>query len=96
MKKILLNALNVLLICSIVSCSGWEWEARPYCGDSESQSIYNATGESVSCSDPVFDSFTCFDAENIEELAVEIEKAKGKLSKGSYEKMFSILEKIRQ
>jgi len=90
MKKIL---PLVLLVC-VTSCGDeFSWSPRPYVGDSVSQSLVNSIGEVVRCDEPRFDSFTCFDPENIAELRTAIgrveNKRKRKEAMEAFRKTFS-------
>ena len=96
MKKILKYALNVLLIFSIVSCSSackkFDWEAKPYVGDSKNKQLINSSGEVVMCDQPSFDTYTCFDADNLAELKTAIGDVK--MSKKIRERINSVFESV--
>jgi len=68
--------LTIFLITS--SCKSFRWEAKPYSADYQTQSIYRTANEDeVSCSQPRFNEFTCFDAQNIADLKTAIERVNG-------------------
>lgn len=89
------DVLSVLAICLIAvscsSCRDFDWEARPYIGDSKQERIVNTQGESVMCDQPVFDTFTCFDEDNIAELIAAIDGLK--LSKKNEKKVKEMIIK---
>ena len=85
MRKLGLVVLVIFLTVSCSSCRDFEWEARPYVGDSTSQSLINGNGESVRCDEPAFDEMTAFDADNMAELIAAIDQVN--MSKKSKEKL---------
>lgn len=95
MKKTLLNVLNVCVIFLAVSCASckkFEWDPKPYSGDSKHSQLVYYTGETVKCNQPLFDEMTCFDADNIAELKTAIDKVN--MSKKQRKKVNNILNKI--
>lgn len=80
--------LSVLLV-SATSCGDFDWEPRPYVGDSKTSSIVNAEGETITCSQPLFDTITCFDAENIAELKSAIDQVNNKKAQKKLEEKFN-------
>lgn len=85
MQKLVPAALVIFLTVSCSSCKDFDWEARPYIGDSKQERIVNAQGEAIMCDQPVFDTFTCFDQDNIAELIAAIDQLK--LSKKAHKKV---------
>lgn len=85
LKKLIL--LSVLLV-SATSCGDFDWEPRPYVGDSETSTVVNAEGQSVRCDAPDFNEFTCFDAENIAELKSAIDQVNNKSVRKLLKKKF--------
>lgn len=71
-----LRTLSLGLMLFVTSCNSFNWEPRPYVGDSITQSLVNSEGEVIQCSQPAFDEMTCFDAENIAELKTAIDEVK--------------------
>lgn len=68
----------IFLVSCGTSCKGdFDWKPDPYRGDSVDQTLTNAEGVVVSCSQPTFDEFTCFDAQNIADLKTAIDKVEG-------------------
>lgn len=71
------NALVALVIClSVSSCQHrvkWDWEPRPYVGDSKTQSMIDQHGQVIKCNETRFDDMTGFDSENIAELSAAID-----------------------
>ena len=70
-------ALNVCVISCLLFSAGckhkWDWKPDPYVADYGYQSIINADGKEVLCTDPAFNDFICFTSKNIEELKYNIE-----------------------
>lgn len=75
-RNALLLFVTFLVSCS--SCKRFNWEARPYVGDSTNLELVNAEGETVRCDQPAFETFTCFDAENLSELKTAIDRINSK------------------
>lgn len=88
-KKILLSVLLV----SAISCGKFDWEPRPYVGDSETSSVFNAEGQSIRCDEPLFNTITCFDAENIAELKSAIDQVNNKKVRKKLQKKFKSLDR---
>lgn len=77
----MLKSAPLLFVTFLVSCSSckrFNWDARPYVGNSVDQELVNAEGETVRCDQPAFDSFTCFDPENLAELKTAIDRINSK------------------
>ena len=68
----LVGCVTFLVSCSSCRQRDFDWEPRPFVGDSITQSLINTEGEVVRCDQVVFDSFTCFDPVNIAELRTAI------------------------
>lgn len=66
-------ALSVC-VTFLSSCTSFDWEPRPYVGDSPNSQLINEQGETVKCDQPIFDTYTCFDAENMAELVSAIDQ----------------------
>ena len=80
----------------LVSCSScnhdFDWNPRPYVGDSVTQSLYSSEGEVVRCDQVVFDSFTCFDPVNIAELRSAIGQVTNKKERKNLEDALKTLD----
>lgn len=81
----------LIFAISLASCTSFDWEPRPYVGDSEHSQIINEHGESVQCAQPEFDTYTCFDEDNIAELKSAIDQINDKQTRL---KALSILNRI--
>lgn len=69
----------IFLTTSCASCNKeFKWEPRPYVGDSIGEQIVNGEGEVIACSEPRFDTYTCFDSKNIAELRTAISRVEDK------------------
>ena len=72
------NGLRIFAICFLVnacsSCKKFNWEPKPYAGDSKEMHLINAKGEIIRCDQPAFDKMTAFDEENIAELKTAIDQ----------------------
>ncbi len=80
--------LSVLFV-SCSSCKKFDWEPRPYVGDSPNLQLVNEFGENIKCDQPAFDEMTCFDAENIAELKSAIDQVKDSKLRRKLQKSFS-------
>jgi len=82
MKRILKLGLNLCAIFLIVSCGtgckSFEWDAKPYSGDSINLQLIKFNGEIIKCDAPAFDEMTCFDSQNMADLRTAIDKVKMK------------------
>jgi hypothetical protein len=74
--RLLLKTLLLGPMLLLISCGKFNWDPRPYVGDSASQSLVNGQGETISCNEPMFDQMTCFDPMNIAELKTAIDSIK--------------------
>lgn len=89
MKKIQKNVLRISLVCLVASsCTSFDWEPRPYVGDSQNQQLVNEHGETVRANQPAFDTFTCFDPENIAELKTAIDRVENRRLRSKLQKSF--------
>ena len=77
-RKLGLLGLGIFLV-SCASCNQtFDWEPRPFVGNSIDQNIINAEGNVVACIEPRFDTYTCFDSQNIAELRTAIGEVESK------------------
>lgn len=75
----MLGLFAIFLTTSCASCKkDFDWSPRPYVGDSVNEQIVNGEGEVVTCSQPIFDQYTCFDPDNIAELKTAIDQVEKK------------------
>lgn len=81
--------LFVTFLVSCASCRRFEWNPRPFVGDSQNEFIINAEGKTISCSEPEFDTFTCFDPANIAELKFAIDRVRSNKDRKRLKKAFS-------
>jgi len=89
-RKILKLELLVFVIF-LTSCGKFNWTPRPYVGVSDFQIVQNEDGDIISCSEPLFDEMTCFDAENIAELKTAIDQVKDKKLRHKLQSKFKYL-----
>ena len=68
----------ICLVSCSSSCKNFEWEPRPYSGNSLKQTIESDIASDIRCDEPAFDEVTCFDAANIAELITAIGEVKNK------------------
>jgi len=96
-KKTLKNVLNVCVIFLVASCGTsckkFDWDPKPYVGDSTKQQLINFNGETVRCDQPEFDTFTCFDPVNIADLKTAIDKVN--MTKKQRKKVNKLFNKIK-
>lgn len=75
LKTLLLRPMLLLISCG----KDFDWEPRPWVGDSVSQSLINSQGEIIKTDEPRFDTMTCFDPSNIAELRSAIAQVEDKV-----------------
>lgn len=84
---------SALLVCAtsliLSSCTSFDWEAKPWVGDSKSSLLINYLGETIRCDQPAFDTMTCFDPDNIAELRTAIEKIENRKVRNKIKKKFN-------
>jgi hypothetical protein len=73
---ICLLCVVVLIGCANQKLKKWDWKPHSYGAYSDTQTLEDAHGDIVSCSNERFDAFTAFPDDNIAELKVNIEKMK--------------------
>lgn len=89
---ILKTPLLVPLLFATSCADAFNWEPRPYVGDSATQSLINAESHSIRCDEPRFDQMTCFDPQNIAELRSAIGQVKGVDNKKEAKKAMKIID----
>ena len=62
--------------CKTQEIKEWDWKPHSYIAYSDTQTLEDANGHIVKCTDEEFDGFTGFPEDNIAELKVNIEKMK--------------------
>lgn len=72
LKNVLKLVLSASVICLVSSCNDFNWKPRPWQPSHELESIISPEGDEVLCGDPLIETFTCFDEDNIAELQAEI------------------------
>lgn len=86
MRNVPLLFVTFLVSCS--SCKKFDWTPRPYVGDSTNQELVNVEGETVRCDQPAFDSFTCFDPENLAALKTAIDQINNRKPREKLQRKF--------
>jgi hypothetical protein len=86
-QPLVLGLFVIFLTTSCASCNqSFDWDPRPSVGDSLGEQIVDDEGNTVKCSEPRFDTYTCFDSENIAELRTAIDQVEDKRVKKKLQK----------